>query len=142
MIYINKADLVTYIQELLLNASITGQNGQPDDAILTDIERETIDLVKGYLSGRYQVDKIFDNPPVLRNGILVQIISKIVIYHAIRRNAARKVPEDFATYYSDAIALLERVQTGAPALENLPLVTGENGASLVYGNSTKQDFFI
>lgn len=142
MIYINKADLITYIQEPLLNSSITGRDGQPDETILDDIEKETIDLVKGYLSGRYQVDKVFDEIPVIRNGILVQIICKIVIYHVVRRNAARKVPEDFNTFYSDAIKLLERVQTGAPALENIPPVTGENGASLVWGNNTNLDFFI
>ena len=142
MIYINKADLITYIQELLLNSSITGEDRQPDETILDKVEKETIDLVKGYLSGRYQVNKIFDETPVLRNGILVQIICKIVIYHVVRRNAARKVPEDFDTFYSSAIALLERVQTGAPALDNLPVVTGESGASLVYGNNTNPDFFI
>ena len=142
MIYINIDDLLTYIQKPLLEGSIMNENKEVDYSILDNIEADTIDLVKGYLIGRYEISKIFDSSPVLRNGILVQIISMITVYRAVKRNAARKVPEDYKDFYSDSIALLERIQSGALVLENMPQVSGENGASLVWGNNTNQDFFI
>jgi phage gp36-like protein len=144
MRYINKDDLLTWIQEPLLNGSITGEDRQPDDTVLDNIESDVIDLVKGYLNGRYKSNEIFDSTPVIRNGILVQIISMTVIYRVIRRNAARKVPEDIHDNYGDAIKLLERIQSGVLTLENIPPVTADDGttASLVYGNNTNEYFFI
>ncbi|KAA6347169.1 hypothetical protein EZS27_005338 [termite gut metagenome] len=144
MKYINKGDLLTLIQEPLLNSSIMGEDRQPDEGILDTIEATAIDLAKGYLIGSYQVDKIFDADPVLRNGVLVQVISMIVIYRAVRRNAARKVPEDFTTYYEEAVKILERIQSKALALQGMPEVTAPDGsvAELMYGNNTNPDFFI
>lgn len=143
MKYINKDDLLTYIQEVLLNSSIYGSDGKPDDTILNDIEEPVIDLVKSYISGRYKVAEIFDGTPI-RNGVLVQLISMIVVYRVIRRNAARKVPDDYITLYNDSIKALEKIQTGTMTLDNCPLITAADGttSSLVYGNNTKDEFFI
>lgn len=142
MKYVNKDDLVTFIQETLLDQSLVELNVE-DDKILSDIESSAIDLVIAYISGRYDTSKIFGDS-VMRNGVLVQVICMIVLYRAVRRNAARKVPGDYKDMYDDAIKILEKVQEGAMSLKNLPLITAPDGSAfhLVYGNNTNTDFYI
>lgn len=138
MQYINKYDLTVCIQNNLLE-----DNTQANDTILDNIETETIALAAGYLAGRYDTTRMFATPPV-RNGVLVQIISAITVYRVVRRNAARKVPEDYHNLYTDAIRLLERIQAGSLALEGCPAITAPDGSTgkLMYGNTTNPDFFI
>jgi phage gp36-like protein len=143
MKYINKDDLVTIIQDQLLDPSLMTAVNTSDETMLDKIELSTIDLIISYISGKYNTTLIFGTP-VIRNGVLVQIIAQIVIYRVIKRNAARKVPDDFNTFYTDAIKMLEKVQLGSMALINLPIITAPDGstAGLVYGNNKNTDFFI
>lgn len=137
MYYITMEDIREVIQERLLIESI-----ELDESILEGIERKAIDFVISYISGRYYTDLIFGIP--LRNGLLVQVISMIVVYRAVRRNAARKVPDDFPDIYKEAIKILSNIQSGSQKLDGLPEITGENGStgSLMYGNTTNPNFFI
>lgn len=137
MVYITKDDLVEVIKTRLLDDSI--ENG---DTMLDSMESKAIDFVVSYIGGKYDTDAIFSEP-VKRNGLLVYIISRLVVYWAVRRNAARKVPEDYIDLYSNAISLLEKIQEGSQSLEGLPKKEPEVGnGSLLYGNTTKDDFFI
>lgn len=138
MKYINKDDLITFIQQRLLDESL-----QLEDSILDQIEEQAIDLTVSYITGRYDTGKIFGNPPI-RNGVLVQVLSMIVVYRAVRRNAARKVPEDYIDIYTDALKMLEKIQTGSQHLENIPAITAPDGSTgkLMYGNNTNKDYFI
>lgn len=145
MKYVNKDDLISIIQERLMGESValaTGVN-LDDNSILDDIEEKAIDLAVAYISGTYDYEQVFAEVPV-RNGVLVQIIASIVVYRAVRRNAARKVPEDYSKLYNDAIKDLERIQSGAMNLVNCPKLTNEDGtsASPVFGNSTNPLNFI
>ncbi|MFV0501266.1 MAG: phage protein Gp36 family protein [Bacteroidales bacterium] len=141
MKYITPEDIEDVIQSRLFIESIA--NNANDDSIMTNIESKAIDLVKSYISTKYDVSKIFSNTPIL-NGILIQIISQIVAYRAVRRNAARKVPEDYIEVYKDAINMLAKIQSGAIKLENIPLKTIEEGntSNLMYGNNRKEDYYI
>lgn len=145
MKYINTDDLISIIQERLMNDSVTLESATALDAntILNDIESKAIDLVISYISTVYDCDLIFAATPV-RNGVLVQIIACIVVYRSVRRNAARKVPEDYTKLYDDAIRDLEKIQSGAINLVNCTKVTKDDGttANPVWGNSTKTDYFI
>lgn len=138
MKYINKDDLISYIQQRLLDESL-----QLDDTILDNIEANTIDLVTAHIGARYDTSKVFADPP-LRNGVLVQIISMITVYRVVRRNAARKVPEDYTNLYTDAIRMLEKIGAGTQYLENIPPITAADGSTgkLMYGNNTNTDYFI
>lgn len=138
MKYLNKDDLITFIQQRLLDESL-----QLEDSILDQIEEQAIDLTVSYIAGRYDADKIFGNPPI-RNGVLVQVLSMIVVYRTVRRNAARKVPEDYTNIYNDATRLLEKIQSGSQHLENIPAITAPDGSTgkLMYGNNTNKDYFI
>lgn len=138
MKYINKDDLVTFIQQRFLDESL-----QLEESILDEVEQQTIDLAVAHIAGKYDTGKIFGNPPI-RNGVIVQVISAIVVYRAVRRNPARKVPEDYTDIYDDAIKLLEKIQSGSLYLENIPAITAPDGSTgkLMYGNNTNKDYFI
>lgn len=138
MRYIAKEDLVEVIQERLLDDSL-----QLDDSILDGLEEKAIAFAGSYISGTYKADIIFGEP-VIRHHLLVQAIAMIVVYRAVRRNAARKVPEDYTDTYKEAVKILSNIQSRAQALDGLPEVTAENGSSgaLMYGNTTNPNFFI
>ncbi len=146
MIYINKDDLTTIIQERLLNDSVSLEAAAniEDNTIINNIETKAIDLIISYISGTYDTDAIFDEASPIRNGVLVQVLSCIVVYRSVRRNAARKVPEDYQKLYDDAIKDLERIQSGVINLVNCPKLTNEDGTttSPLYGNNTNDDNFI
>lgn len=71
MKYINMDDLATVIQNRLLVESI-----EKDEEVLNGIEDLVISEVSAYISGRYDVKKIFGIPPI-RTGLLIRIISCI-----------------------------------------------------------------
>lgn len=139
MRYIEREDLTEVIQSRLMDESIA----EAPDEILDGIEGKVIDLVISYISGRYDTGRIFGEP-VMRSGLLVQVIAMITAYRAVRRNAARRVPEDFADMYAEAVKILSNIQSGSQLLHGLPEITGEAGTtgSLMYGNTTDKDFFI
>ena len=148
MKYINKDDLISVIQERLMTETVALSPEAPlnDNTILNDIEEKAIDLVVSYISGKYDHTRIFPEDPEtpIRNGILVQIIASIVVYRSVRRNAARKVPEDYMQLYSDALKQLEKIQSGSMKLVNCPLLSNDDGSpvSPLYGNNTNDNFFI
>lgn len=146
MKYVNKEDLISIIQERLMGESVALAAGinLDDNSILDDIEEKAIDLAIAYISGTYDFELIFNGATPIRNGVLVQAIASIVVYRAVRRNASRKVPEDYIQLYNDAKKDLERIQTGALNLVNCPKLTTDEGTPIspIYGNNTKDEFFI
>ena len=139
MRYIEREDLTTVIQGRLLDESIAEA---PAD-ILDKLEYSAIVFVWSYISGRYDCPKIFGSP-VLRHELLVQVMSMIVCYRVVRRNAARKVPDDYLALYREALEILANIQKGSQRLNGLPEITGESGTSgsLMYGSNRNPDFFI
>jgi phage gp36-like protein len=139
MRYITREDLIEVIQGRLLDESVA----ELPEELLNGLESKAIDFAVSYISGRYDTDKIFGEP-VMCSGLLVQAIAMIVVYRAVRRNAARKVPDDFPDIYTEAIRILSNIQTGSQSLSGMPEVTGDSGTtgSLMYGNTTNKDFFI
>lgn len=138
MRYLQKDDLIEVIQERLLDDSL-----QLDETILDGLEEKAISFAISYISGSYKTDEIFGNP-VKRHPLLVQAIAMIVVYRAVRRNAARKVPEDYTDIYKEAVKILSNIQSRAQSLDGFPEVTAEDGSSatLMYGNTTNSNFFI
>jgi hypothetical protein len=138
MKYIEQIDLEAVIQGRFLDESTANIAG--DSAILDDIESKAIDYVISYISTRYDTVQIFAETPI-RNSILRQIIAQIVVFRAVRRNAARKVPDDYATMLSEATKQLERIQSGAMSLVGLPLLTDESGntSPVMWGNNRKNN---
>ena len=145
MRYINKDDIVAIIHERLINESVAMDTAIPlvDNDIIIDIESKAIDLVISYISRRYNHVEIFSDTPI-RNGVLVQLISSIVVYRAVKRNAARKVPDDYVELYKEAIKTLEKIQAGAMDLIGCPLLINFDGSpvSPLWGNSTNDNNFV
>lgn len=153
MIYINKDDIIEVIQEKLLDDSL-----QLNEKILDGLEKKTIAFAVSYISGRYDTSEIFggdwwaDNATndvpvgeVKRHPVLIQAIAMIMTYRAVRRNAARKVPDDFPDIYKESLKILENIQKGSQTLDGLPKIGTDGGnstARLMYGNTTKDEYFL
>ena len=138
MIYIKQEDIKANIQETMLQASI-----DKDSGILDTLETQTIDEVKSYIGARYDTSKIFGNPPII-NGMLVRIIVSLVTYRAIRRNAARKVPDDYTEMRDWAYGVLENIRDGIMPLPDIPqAVDPETGEKLsLFGSNRKPEYFL
>lgn len=141
MIYLSKDDLIDVIQQHLLDDSI-----QMTDSILDSLEHKAIAFASSYISGRYNVSLVFNAENPLRHPVLIQALAMIVVYRAVRRNAARKVPEDYKELYNEAIKILENIQAGKQRLDTLPVVEKVDGSgkpsTLMWGNSTNKDYFL
>ena len=138
MIYIKQEDIKANIQETMLQASI-----EKDSGILDILEAQTIDEVKSYIGARYDTSKIFGDPPII-NGMLVRIIVSLVTYRAIRRNAARKVPDDYTEMRDWAYGVLENIRDGIMPLPDAPqAVDPETGEKLsLFGSNRKPEYFL
>ncbi len=115
MRYLEKEDLIEVIQEYFLDDS-----KQFDDRVTDGLEEKAIAFVISYISGgRYKTDEIF-NDPVKRTPLLIFVIARLVVYWTVRRNAARKVPEDYKTIYDEAVSILAKIQSGIQSLPVCP----------------------
>ena len=113
---------------------------------LDNLESETIDLVKTYLSQYYNVALIFSETNPIQNGVLKKVMTKIILYEAVRRNAYRKVATDYKDDYIWAIATLEKLNTGKLSLPDLPPkeATEDNPTtgSILWGNLSNPNNYI
>lgn len=137
MKYINQHDLDVVIQPNMLTSSI-----QQDSNVIDTAEEQAIEEVKAYLCSSYKVDEIFAETPI-RNPLIVRTIVQLVVYRCVRRNAARKVPDDYAGMEDSAYSLLDKIAAGKLKLQGVPEVTNPDGTpKLAWGNSRKSDNFI
>ena len=138
MVYITEQDIISNIQETMLQSSI---EKNPD--ILDTLESQVIDEVKSYIGARYDTLKIFGSPAIA-NGMLSRIIVCLVTYRAIRRNAARKVPDDYVEMKDWAYEVLGNIRDGIMPLPDVPqTVDPETGEKLsLFGSNRKPEYFL
>ena len=138
LVYITEQDIITNIQETMLQSSI---EKNPD--ILDTLESQVIDEVKSYIGARYDTSKIFGSPAIA-NGMLSRIIVCLVTYRAIRRNAARKVPDDYVEMKDWAYEVLGNIRDGIMPLPDVPqTVDPETGEKLsLCGSNRKPEYFL
>lgn len=141
MIYLEKEDLITDAFERFIDEST-----KDDPTVLDKAEERAIAFVKTMIGTRYNVNLIFTDGAPIVNEMLVQILSRIVIYRVIKRNAARKVPADYKEDYDEAIKWLTEISTGKTTLDGLPLPVDDNGnpvkSKSLWGNNSNSDFYI
>lgn len=141
MIYLVKDDLISLAVERFIDES-----SEESDKILNTVELQNIQLIKGYIASRYNVSEIFSVLTPIKHEILTRILTKLVLFDIIRRNAARKVPTDYKEEYDKALELLEKIATGRIKLEGLPVPTDENGnptnSTSIWGNNSNPNFYI
>lgn len=141
MIYVTKDYLNTFAFERFIDESI-----QDYEQTLTNIEVSNIALIRTYIGGIYDADKIFNKEKPVENELLKKILAKLILYDAVRRNAARKVPSDYKEEYDWAIEQLENINSGKLDLEGLPPKTDESGnpveSTTLFGNLSNPNFYI
>jgi phage gp36-like protein len=140
MIYIDKDYLITQAQERFIDES-----SQNDDDILDQIELTQIAIIKTYLGTRYDVNTIFDEDSPIENEVLKEILAKLVVYKLIRRNAARKVPNDYKEQFDEAMKTLKEIATGIIRLDGVPPAVDTNGSVVsnsISGNLSNPNFYI
>lgn len=138
MIYLSKEYLQTHIFEKLLSESILDF-----DEALCNSEAEWIDIIKTMLSNRYDVEAIFNEETPVHNELLKRILSKLVIYDAVRRNAARKVPTDYENEKKWAEEMLEKIAYGKLTLDDLPKPQDiYSPGQFMSGNLSNENFYI
>lgn len=114
------------------------------DDILTTIEAQNISLIRTKLDGLYDVDAIFAQTGNMRHYLIIKILMKLSLYDFVRRNAARKVPEDYVREWEWAMKTLEQIASGHLNPDGLPPYVDENGdtPNTLWGNTTNNDFYI
>lgn len=141
MIYLSKENLISGAFERFIDES-----SEDHADVLDQVELQNIELVKGYIASRYGVAEIFSPLLPIKNVILERILTKLVLFDVIRRNAGRKVPTDYKEEYDKAIELLEKIATGRIKLEGLPGPKDDNGnpveSNSLWGNNTNKNFYI
>jgi hypothetical protein len=150
MIYLTQDDLKSKVFEILLEESIA-----EDPEILDKIEGEFIALIQSKLNGRYDVIAIFEGigdmeveNEFIVNGrhlLIVKVLKNLVVYEAIRRNAARKVPTDIKEDYKWAMDWLDDVKNNKEHPVGLPPKTDENGDPVSFakwGNNRNENFYL
>jgi hypothetical protein len=140
MIYLNQTDLTTDTFDRFIQESTSDAPG-----IIDKNELRSIEIVKSFLSGRYNVNMIFNPVAPIRNELLIDIISKITLYKIFRRNAARKLPQDVNEDYTWALKELEKINTRRISLNDLPPAESSPGQTIsntVWGNNSNRDFYI
>ncbi|UGU15205.1 DUF1320 family protein [Sinomicrobium kalidii] len=140
MTYLDPTYIQTHIFQRLLVESTADFTDMLDNA-----EAEQIAVIKSYLSHRYDVNRIFNPDQPVENELLKRILTKLLIYDAVRRNAARKVPADFKDEQEWAMNTLEKLNTGKIILDNLPPAIDDNGNPLlntIWGHNSNPDFYL
>lgn len=139
-LFLTAEDFEPHIQSKLLTAN--SENAL--ETIMEPIEKQNIAFIRSKLSGRYDMDPVFDAEADERNQVILKILLKMCLYDFIRRNAARKVPDDYREDYNWAIKELEKLQSGH-AYANLPGYEDGNGDPIlkpIWANNTNNDNYI
>ena len=135
LLFITKDELAAQIFEVYLDEST-----DEDLAIIEEIERQNISLMKGKLRDRYDVSKVFDKQEEYEDKPLIKkVLSALINYAIVKRNKARKIPSTFSEEFKWAMEWLKEVKEGCetpvlPALENTP-------KAVKWGNNTTKDLY-
>lgn len=112
--------------------------------ILNTLEAQNITIIKSKLKGRYDIDEIFKQTGDKRHWLIVRILTKLVVYDYIRRNAARKVPEDYVAEWKWAMKSLDEIKSGKEKPDDLPVLKSTDGTNslIMHDNTTDKDEYI
>lgn len=114
----------TEIQGILLEDYTTSKQYRAEEMAIAQI--------KQYISGRYDVDLIFEafDPipdPDTRNAFIVMITIDCTLYHLYTSTAPDRIPEHRAQRYQDALDWLKSISAGE-ASADLPPITDDEGS--------------
>lgn len=136
MPYITKLELKSAAVPEVVDKAIN-----QDDEVVDIIIDETEDLMRSYLSGRFDVDAIFGATDGDRSGVVVKHFKKIVIDEIYKRktNGLNEVTQ---LGYDEAMTWLADVSNGTIAAGDLPPKEDEpvvGDGFIKYGGNTRYD---
>lgn len=133
--FLTEDDLKTQLFETYIDDSV-----QEDLEALDKIEGQQIAFMKSKLRSRFDTAVVFSATDYEDKPIIKQVLTSLVNYYVVKRNAPRKIPTDFKDNYNWAIKWLDSVRDGIESPE-LPLKEIERKAVL-WGNSKNEDLYL
>ena len=135
MAFLVKSELKTKSHIEIIDAITEG-----DDTIVDMIISESISFMKGYLTSRYDVTKIFSASGTNRDLVALKMLKALVIYEVYSSHNPRMMPQTVEDENKRAIAWLKAVQKGEinPAL---PLLSDDSSTAgyVKYGSNPKRE---
>lgn len=115
MAYATQADLLNHLTEQeLIELTDDAQTGAIDAAKVTAAIEEADGLIDSYCRGRYTL-------PLVVSKQVRKLSIDIVLYYLFQRR--RTIPDSIRQAYEDAVSLLQKVSSGAAALDQPPSST-------------------
>ena len=96
-----------------------------DSAIIEVVEDRAIAEMRGYMSRRYDCDKVFSAEGKERNELVLMMAIDIAIYHLFCIHNPRTMSEIRVERYERAIKWLEGIRNGDITVDGLPEVESE-----------------
>lgn len=132
MAFINKVDYGTAIENNILD-DIT----ESDDSLISVANNAAIEMMKGYLSSRFDVAAIFSKTGDDRNPVVLMYAIDIALYDLHRRINPRKVPVHRSERYKSAKEWLIDISSGI-VNPDLPVPQSGNKEYILFGSNTKR----
>lgn len=128
----------------IINQFLVERSDEDTQEVIENIELQQIEIIKAKLKGRYNITAIFTATGGDRHYLIIKILTTLVVYYFIRRNAARKVPSDYVKEWEWAMKLLEKIKAGKEIPDGLPELTNQDGSAIgvMHGNNSNTDFYI
>ena len=118
--FITTEDYNASIHQEILDAVI-----RSDATIVEVVEDRAIAEMRGYMSRRYDCDKIFSTEGGQRHQLVLMMAIDIAIYHLFCIHNPRMMSEIRVERYERAIKWLEGVRDGNITVDGLPEVASE-----------------
>lgn len=132
------------LESQIIAQFLNERSNEPLESILESLELQNIAIIKTKLKGRYDTNAIFNADGAERHYLIIKILVKLVLYDFIRRNAARKVPNDYVKEWEWAMKTLESIKAGKEAPDGLPAFVNTDGTTgrIIHGNNRNPDNYI
>lgn len=115
--FIEMSDYPASIHMEILDALV-----RQDDTLIEVCEDQAIAEMRGYLSGRYDCDKIFSATGDQRNQLVLMYAKDIALYHVFCIHNPQKISKIRIDRYERAIEWLKGVSKYQISVEGLPLL--------------------
>lgn len=103
-----------------IHAEILDAVTRSDNSIVEICQERAISEMKGYLSKRYDIEKVFSEVGTDRNQLVLMMAIDIAIYHIFSVHNPRTISEIRVERYKRALEWLRRVRSGDEDINGLP----------------------
>lgn len=122
--FITPEDYDASIHQEILDSLI-----RSDKQIVEICEDRAIAEMRGYLSARYDCDKVFSAEGTMRNQLVLMMAIDIAIYHIFSIHNPRNMSQIRTDRYERAVEWLKGVRKGDVSVEGLPEIEPEAKAA-------------